>query len=241
MQVVLGWMRHHGAIAIPKTQSDVRMRENLKPCTLDAAVADALDAMDPPPPGFDPARLLPPAPPEGISTAADTPAAPEAIPSLVGQTELEGATALLEVVSAVVQPPSAGQPSASTSGCAWFADVSPQEMIGFARSELDEVETELATFEGLQRAEQGGEKLLRARVSWEGEETAQDEGDACCRRLEAELGDVLFDASHTTPSLLLHPMLLLSSGLRRTCADRRCCWRGSAKSRRAAVSASAVR
>ena len=191
------------------------MRENLKPCTLDAAVADALDAMDPPPPGFDPARLLPPAPPEGISTAADTPAAPEAIPSLVGQTELEGATALLEVVSAVVQPPSAGQPSASTSGCAWFADVSPQEMIGFARSELDEVETELATFEGLQRAKQGGEELLRARVSWEGEETAQDEADACCRRLEAELGDVLFDASHTTtPSLLLQPMLLLSSGLR---------------------------
>jgi NTP pyrophosphatase (non-canonical NTP hydrolase) len=74
-------------------------------------------------------------------------------------------------------------------------------MIEFARSELTEVEEELTTLRNL-KVEAVGE--LVATVSWPTGPAAdgygpdwneeQDEQDACCRRLEGELGDVLFDA-----------------------------------------------
>ena len=101
-QVVLGWCRHHGAIAIPKTQSEVRMRENAAPCSLDAGAAASLDAMDQPPPGFGST------PPSGLKTGvaqvrANTVSADVAVAVAASPEVLTGAKALLDVVTAVVQ------------------------------------------------------------------------------------------------------------------------------------------
>lgn len=201
-QVVLGWCRHHGAIAIPKTQSEVRMRENAAPCSLDAGAAASLDAMDQPPPGFGST------PPSGLKTGvaqvrANTVSADVAVAVAASPEVLTGAKALLDVVTAVVQkeglqPDMAGSgPGAGGRGCAWFGGVSPTELVNFTRSELVEVEQELATLRNL-KVEAVGD--LTATVSWPGGphgpswKEDQDEQDACCRRLQAELGDVLFDA-----------------------------------------------
>ena len=197
-QIVLGWCRHHGAIAIPKTQSEVRMRENAAPCALDAGAAASLDAMDPPPPGLDIA------PPSEGSTTSDARADPSAAVTPTASAEvLASARALLDVVTAVVQvegQQSDGDrscPAAGGRGCAWFGDVSPTELVDFTRSELREVEQELATLRKL-KVEAVGHLL--ATVSWaDGPrgphwKDEQDEQDACCRRLQGELGDVLFDA-----------------------------------------------
>lgn len=154
-QVVLGWCQHHGVIAIPKTQSQVRIRENSAPCPLDAPAIAALDAMDPLPAG-----VVPVAPqPAPVAASAQLAAAKPAVPVMTASAAvMEGAKALMDVVTGVVGTAEGG-------GCAWFGGVSPAELIGFARSELVEVEEELATLTKL-KVEAVGE--LVATVSWAG-------------------------------------------------------------------------
>lgn len=201
-QVVLGWCQHHGAIAIPKTQSEVRMRENAFPCQLDAAAVAAVDSMDPPPPDFDVSPAPLPETSEArarddvlpVATIATTTTAATATPEV-----LTSAKALLDVVTAIVQEEGQDPRSDRLSGrgCAWFGGVSPTELIDFTRSELVEVEQELVTLRKL-KVEAVGQ--LVATVSWPGGpcgpswKEEQDEQEACCGRLEGELGDVLFDA-----------------------------------------------
>ena len=223
-QVMLRWILDHDVIAIPKTRSAERLKENADlSFLLPSEFVTALDALDTDATDWDPTRTCgketsakdtetdvrgrPPPLPTGspaqrsaaVPPAATPPPAPASssdnvrplpppdsadAPAFSCPSEIAGGgraqtcplaplseathaalQSITETVMAITRAPGDG-------GCPWFSAVSPGEVVQFTRSELAEVEAEMIAMNC------AGGDAQRAVVG---------------RRLEEEIGDLLFD------------------------------------------------